>query len=406
MTFAGSSLADERVSLQNSEPLGGSAGGKVCELYVSRDFFVGLLGVAFPAHGQDWDSDIRAAMSDAGIPGMAVLVVLGGEVLMSDGFGVLRAGGDDPVTPETLFQVGSLTKAVTATAVAKLVGEGQVAWDEPIVNYLEGFGLADPWVAERLTVRDALAMRSGIVRGDTIALFSQHTRSEIARAARGLVPTRFRETYGLSPNLMYYLGGEMVAAVSGQSWDDYVAHEFFEPLGMSRTMTRFSQAETVSNYAWPHRRRDGKTEPLTERANADNVAAAAGVITNIEDWAKWTEFSLGDGSGRGEFLVGAEALGETRRPQILLTPAYQGYFNPAALLNAYGLGWVVSEYGGLTLIEHGGTLPGNASIIALMPEEGIGIVMMSNLALGAAIPTLLRLKFMVLDDLLDSTDRR
>ena len=215
------------------------------------------------------------------------------------------------------------------------------------------------------------------------------------------MPTRFRETYGLSPNLMYYLAGEVVAAASGRTWDDYVLEELFTPLGMSKTKTGFAEAEDESNYAWPHIRRDGTTEPRGERANADNVAAAAGAISSIADWAKWTEFSLGDGSWQGQTLVVADELAETRRPQILLTPAYQGFFNPDALLNAYGFGWVVSEHEGRTLVEHAGTLPGNASIIALMPEEGIGIVMMSNLALGAAIPTLLRLKLMILDDLLD-----
>ena len=148
-----------------------------------RMLLVALLCVAAPAQGQEWDVEIQAAMADAGIPGMAVLVIHRGETLMSEGFGVLRAGGDEPVTPETLFQVGSLTKAVTATAVAQLVGAGEVGWDDPIASYVDGFGLADPWVSERITIRDALAMRSGIV-GGIQSLCSVRTGGPRSRVSR------------------------------------------------------------------------------------------------------------------------------------------------------------------------------------------------------------------------------
>jgi CubicO group peptidase (beta-lactamase class C family) len=340
-------------------------------------------------------------MSAAGIPGLAALVVQGDRTLLARGYGVRRLGTREPVTPETLFQIGSLTKAVTATAVATLVGEGTVDWDDPVQEHLPGFRLADPWISAHLTIRDVLAMRSGIESGDTVALFSGNSRGEILDAVGALDAARFRELYGLSPNLMYFLAGEVVAAARGSSWDRAVREMFFAPLGMTHTTTAFAEGEARDNYAWPHVRREGRTVPRTERANADNVAAAAGVISNIVDWGRWVRFNLDDGRWEGRALVDRRALLEMRRPQILLSPAYQGYFNPDALLNAYGFGWVVSEYRGRLLVEHGGTLPGNTSIIALLPEEDIGVVIMSNLGFGPAIPALLALKFRILDDLLD-----
>jgi len=372
---------------------------------VLASLFLGSLFLALPgatpAAAQAWDAAIEAAMEEGGIPGLSALVIHGDETLLSRGYGVRRLGDPAPVTEETLFQIGSLTKAVTATALATLVGERKLSWDDPVQQHLPDFRLADPWISSHITLRDVLAMRGGIVSGDRIALFSPNSRAEIITAASTLEAPRFRETYGLSPNLMYFLAGQIVAARSGVSWDDYVRQRFFDPLGMSQTTSSYDEAEQRDDYAWPHVRRDGETVPRSDRARADNVAAAAGVVSNIVDWSRWVRFNLDEGLWNGERLVDATALAETRRPQILLTPAYQGYFNPDALLNAYGFGWVVSEYRGRTLVEHGGTLPGNASIIALVPEEEIGIVLMSNLSLGAAIPTLLELKFEILDDLID-----
>jgi CubicO group peptidase (beta-lactamase class C family) len=362
----------------------------------------GLLAVACPTvTGQTWDAEIESVMSAGGIPGLAALVIRDGQTVLSRGYGVLRVGGTDRVTPETLFQVGSLTKAVTAMAIAALVGDGRLQWDDPIQKHLSGFQLADPWTSGHITIRDALAMRSGIVSGDTIALFRPITRAQIIEAAAHLEAPRFRETYGLSPNLMYFLAGEVVAAVSGVSWDDFVRQRFFEPLKMTRTFSAYDAAEAQANYAWPHLRRGAETVPRDSRARADNVAAAGGVVSSISDWAQWVRLNLDGGLWEGRALVAAEPLAETRQPQILLTPAYQGYFNPDALLNAYGFGWVISEYRGHLLIEHGGTLPGNASIIALVPDQRIGIVLMSNLAFASAMPSLLRLKFQILDDLLE-----
>ena len=351
-----------------------------------------------------WDDAIRSTLTATGIPGLAALVIVGDETPLSGGYGVRKLGESDRVAPETVFQIASLTKAVTATTVALLVDEGRLSWDDPIQRHLPEFRLRDSWVASHLTLRDAMSLRGGIPGGDSIALFSPRSRAEILEATAKLDAPLFRATFGASANLMFFLAGEVVSSVGGTSWDDFVAQRLFEPLRMTSTTTIYDRGERNPNYAWPHVRTDGRTVPRVSRPRADNVAAAAGIISNIVDWAKWVRFLLGDGALDGRQLVDPTVLAETFKPTSILTPAYQGSFNPDALLNAYGMGWVLSEYRGRTLVEHSGGLPGSSSIVALVPDENIGIVFMTNLGSGATRGPLLNLKFQILDSLLDRLD--
>lgn len=369
-------------------------------------FAAGSVLVACELDGQEWPTDawqseIEAARQAIGIPGLAAVVVVGEETPLLRGYGVRRVGEPDPVTPQTIFQIASLTKAVTATAAALLVDEGLLDWDDPIQLHLPDFRLQDPWVSSHLTLRDAMSLRGGIPGGDSIALFAPRSRREILDAAADLEAPLFRATYGASPNLMFFLAGEAVAAAAGMSWDEFVARRLFEPLGMNSTTTMYDRGTGEPNYGWPHVRADDRIVPRSERPRADNVAAAAGTFSNVVDWEKWVRFLLSDGAVGGQRLVDQAVLAETFAPTSILTPAYQGSFNPNALLNAYGLGWVLSEYRGRTLIEHAGALPGSSAVIALIPEEDVGIVLVTNLDFGVTRAGLVDLKFEILDSILD-----
>lgn len=339
---------------------------------------------------------IEDVLAGSGVPGLAVVVVSRDSVLLADGYGVLRVGGTEPVDARTLFQVGSLTKGVTAAAVGVLVDGGVVDWDDPIRMHVTGFALADPWVTERFTIRDALAMRDGIPGGDSIALFTERTRQEILARAGTLHPSRFRATYGDSPNLDYFLAGEVVTAAAGESWDEFVEERIFRPLGMDATSSVLSEATADPNMATGHVGSAGRFE-VTPYRNVENVAAAAGMITNVSDLARWLRLHLGRGSVEGRQILSQEVLAESYRPQNILTPAYQALFNPEGLLNAYGFGWVVSEYRGVTLIEHGGALPGFGAVIAMIPERDVGVALLSNASLNQSIGMLKQLKFELLD---------
>lgn len=364
-------------------------------------FAVLALGWGIPRQGgaQSFagvDQRIAEVLAASGVPGLAVVVVSRDSILLARGFGVRRLGASEPVDAETLFQVASFTKGVTAAALGMLVDEGAATWDDPVRKHVRDFALADPWVTEHFTIRDALAMRDGIPGGDSVAIFTTRARREILVRAATLQPTRFRTTYGDSPNLDYFIVGEVVSAVSGKSWDDFVAERIFRPLGMNATTTSLSQATANPNMATGHIRTQGRFEVTTHR-NVENVAAAAGMITNVTDLARWLQLHLARGSSAGRQLLSPEALAESYRPQNILTPAYQALFNPEGLLNAYGFGWVVSEYRGVTLVEHGGALPGFGAVIAMIPERNVGVALLSNASLNHSIGMLRQLKFELLD---------
>jgi CubicO group peptidase (beta-lactamase class C family) len=338
---------------------------------------------------------VESVIAGAGIPGLALLVVKDDSTIISRGYGVRRIGTVEPVDSYTQFQVASLTKAVTATAMAMLVDEGELDWDDPIQKHLPDFQLADEWVSRHFTVRDALAMRSGVFSGDTL-VFSDRSRPEILEAMRLLEAPGFRAGYAAAPNLMYFLAGEVVRAVSGVSWDDFVQRRIFDELGMAQTTTRFDEGSSHSRLASPHVLIDEEPAPR-DTFDADHAAAAMGTFTCISDWERWVRFHLAEGVWNGRRLVSQDALGETYRPQNILSPAYQGFFNPDALLNAYGFGWVISNYREQKLVEHAGSIAGFGAVIALVPDERLGIVLLSNLEFRSSRASLLALKFHLLD---------
>jgi CubicO group peptidase (beta-lactamase class C family) len=219
---------------------------------------------------------------------------------------------------------------------------------------------------------------------------------EILARAGTLHPSRFRATYGDSPNLDYFLAGEVVTAAAGESWDEFVEERIFRPLGMNATSTVLSGATANPNMATGHVGSAGRFE-VTPYRNVENVAAAAGMITNVSDLSRWLRLHLGRGSIEGRQILSREVLAESYRPQNILTPAYQALFNLEGLLNAYGFGWVVSEYRGVTLIEHGGALPGFGAVIAMIPERDVGVALLSNASLNQSIGMLKQLKFELLD---------
>ncbi len=338
---------------------------------------------------------VAAAMDEGKIPGLALLVVKNDTVLMSQGFGVKSIDSDELVTPRTTFQVASFTKAVTSTAIAILVDQGLVNWDDPIKKHLPEFSISDPWVETHFTIRDALAMNSGMTSADTIALFSSRSRPEILSDMKLFDVSNFRAKYGSAPNLMYFLAGEVVRSVSG-SYDDFVENRIYKKLGMEETTLRFDKGSSNPLLAAPHDLKDGEIVQI-QAYNAENVAAAAGTFTNIADWSNWVRLHLSKGVFEGERLVSEKALRETYKPHNVLTPAYQGFFNPDANLLAAALGWVVGDYQNHKIVEFGGALPGYGSFIALVPAQNLGVVILTNLELFKCLPTLIKLKFEVLD---------
>lgn len=324
---------------------------------------------------EDLSAFIQKGMQDWGIPGMSVAIVHNDSLIFAEGFGVKKLGEGDAVGRNTLFGVASTTKAFTATAIAMLVDEGLVSWDDPIQKHLPDFKLYDSYVSENITIRDALTHRSGLGRmtGNRIQYMPNRERSELVYRMRYMEPEApFRSGYVYS-NMMYMVAGEVVQAVSGLSWDDFVMSRIFEPLGMQNSNTTITGLSERSDAAWPHQEIEGEIVPIPRR-NFDNVGASASINSSAYEMSRWMRFHLGEaGVFEGERLVSRGSMAELYR-EVTQLPSSDRLANPSG----YALGWTVSTWNGRTIYRHGGATDGMNTNLILIPEENVGIFITTN----------------------------
>ncbi|HEY0385993.1 MAG TPA: serine hydrolase domain-containing protein, partial [Pyrinomonadaceae bacterium] len=294
------------------------------------------------------DEYANRVMRDWHVPGFAMAIVKDDRVIFAKGYGVRELGKSAPVDEHTLFAIASNTKAFTAAALATLVDEGKIRWDDPATKYLPGFQLYDPYVTREMTVRDLISHRSGLATfgGDLLWYDTTYNRDEILRRIRYLKPTSsFRSKYGYQ-NIMFLAAGQIVAAVTGKSWDDYVRERFLVPLGMTTTTTSVTAFKSTDNVASPHNELDGKLR-VVRYSNVDGVGPAAGLNSNVAEMAEWLRLQLGRGKYGGRQFFSTAVSREMWSPQTIVPISEAGEkFNPSRHFNTYGLGWFVSDYRG------------------------------------------------------------
>lgn len=360
-----------------------------------------LLALALVAHAglaaaqardplQGLDAYIEQAMRDWQVPGLSIAIVRGDSVIFAKGYGVREIGKPGRVDENTVFAVASNTKAVTATAVGMLVSEGKVAWADRATKYLPAFALADPWATRELNLRDLLAHRSGhqTWAGDLLWYAADRNRAQVLAGVREVDPQwGFRQQYGYS-NLMFIAAGEVIPAVTGTSWEAFVAQRFFAPLGMTRTNTTITALPAMDNVATPHTRRDGAVV-VTPYRNVDAGAAAAGINSTARDWAQWIRLQLANGAYGGRQMVDSAVIRETRTPQTVLRMGVGARrLYPTTHFSTYGLGWFLRDYHGRLLVEHSGGMDGMLSQTGFVPEAGFGVAIFTNYdehSLGTAL---------------------
>jgi CubicO group peptidase (beta-lactamase class C family) len=346
-----------------------------------------LAAIAVPAAGQarpleGFDELVGRALRELAHPGVAIAVVRGDSVVYARGFGVRRLGDPAPVDERTLFAIGSASKAFTGLAMAMLVDEGKVAWDAPVTDYLPDLVLSDPYVTRQLTIRDALTHRSGLARTDLVWISGQFDADELLRRLRFVPVTGFRSQYGYQ-NLMYLAAGKVVAKASGlASWNAFVEQRIFAPLGMGASSTSVRALAGQANVARPHAVIDDTLRAVPFR-DADVVGPAGSINSNAVDMARWLRFQLGDGKP----LLSGRALAETRTPQFTLRRTArpggrEGHFS------AYGAGWFLEDYHGRFVVHHGGNIDGMTSLVAFLPDERVGVAVLTNMN-GSPLPTAL-----------------
>ena len=359
-----------------------------------------LLVIAAPVLAQqgppaDLDDYVARSMKTFEVPGMAVAIVKDGKVIVSKGYGVRKLGEATPVDENTLFGIGSNTKAFTAAALATLVDAGKISWDDPVYERLKGFEMYDPYVSKEMRIRDLLCHRSGLGLGEGDLMFWPHTsfsRDDVVYRLRFLKPkTSFRTTYAYN-NLMFLTAGQVVAAVSGQSWDDYLREKIFLPLGMNNTNTSATAFQPGANWAAPHSKVEDKLQSIPLE-NLDNAGPAGSINSSVADMSKWLLLQLNRGKIPGtETRVFSEAASREMWAQQMIVPVGERPVDEKLLqahFAGYGMGWGLRDYKGRKLVGHSGGVAGFVTRVMLVPEENLGVVILTNAEEGSAFEAVL-----------------
>jgi CubicO group peptidase (beta-lactamase class C family) len=349
-----------------------------------------------------FDTYVTAAMRDWKVPGLAIAIVRNDSIIHMRGYGTRTTGVNEPVDEHTIFAVGSTSKAFTATLIGMLGDEGKLRWDDAAHQHLPALELYDAYVSKELTVRDLLTHRSGLVRGDLVWYATDYDRRDILRRVRHLKPTwSVRSRFGYQ-NIMYLAAGEIASTVTGKSWDDLVRERIFTPLGMSETNTSTLALARLRNVATPHAEIDD-TLRVVPWHNIDNIGPAGSINSSASDMIKWVRMQLNGGKVGTTSIVTAGTLAETHSPQMVVPlSADARQLNPYTHLMSYGIGWFIQDYRGRELRQHGGNIDGMSAMVAVLPEEKIGLVVLSN-ANGSPLPTIAM--YRAIDALIGATPR-
>ncbi len=316
-------------------------------------------------------TELEAGLEKFHVPGMAVAVVYEDRVIYARGFGFSDLEKKEAVTPRTRFAIGSSTKAFTATVIGQLVDEGKMGWDDAIAKYVPEFVLdvKSDDAAAQATIRDALCHRTGFTRMGVLWASGEVPRNEFlaqASQAEPLAPLREQFLYN---NVTYTAAGEASARVEGVLWAELVTRNLIEPLGMRNTVVLTEEAKSLGmaqGYKWNED--SSSFDPLPMRS-LEEIAPAGAINSTVLDMTAWLRFQINRGVYRGEALIKSDTLKETWKPQIDVSGSMK-----------YGLGWFVDEYDGQPMLHHGGNIDGYSAMVSFLPEERLGVVMLSNVS--------------------------
>jgi CubicO group peptidase (beta-lactamase class C family) len=344
-----------------------------------------VLLLADPAHAAaqsaplaGLDQAVAEGMRDWQVPGLALAVVRGDSVLFMRGYGTTRIGGTEPVDAHTNFAIASTSKAFTTAALAQLVDEGRLGWDDPVSEHLPWFALDDPYVTRALTIRDLVTHRAGAARFDNLWIASDFDRRETLERLRHLPQANgFRDRYGYN-NHLYIVAGEVVGELAGSSWDDVLDERIFGPLGMGRSTSRTAVVEARGNVAESHTRVAGGVQAVPRR-DYDNIGGAGAVWSNAHDLSRWMRMHLNRGTLDGVRILDEERFDEMYAPQTVIPlDSVARRLHPTNHFAAYALGWRVQDFHGRKLVHHSGSINYTRTHVTLVPDEGIGIAIIAN----------------------------
>lgn len=373
-------------------------------LLTSALLVVGMLASGAASAAPDTaaiDSVVERAMATFASPAVTVSVIHDDEVFYAKGHGILEVGGAASVDADTLFHIGSVSKAFTAATLAILADEGKVSLDDRVIDHLPEFRMPDSWVTREFRIRDLLTHRSGLPLGaGDLLMFplAKSTREEILRAMRHFEPTSsFRSQYDYD-NSLYIIAGMVVEAASGRSFESFLEERLLFPLGMNDCAATLGRAPESVPKATPHVSVDGELETTPTGLLGDTAAPAGGIVCSARSMARWMHFILDKGvSAGGERLISEAQFAALLSPvTITRTPGYLRE-HAGASLSAYALGWSVSTFHGQPLHSHGGGVLGMTTHLMLLPRERLGVFVSNNLMSAAPRPVAYDIAEMFLD---------
>ncbi len=332
------------------------------------------------------DELVNQTLKTFNVPGIAVGIVHNGKVVLAKGYGISNLETGEKVNSATNFGIASNSKAFTTTALAMLADRGKLNWDDKVKKYIPEFKMYNDYVTEEFTIRDLVTHRSGLGlgAGDLMVWPDGHDfkPQDIIQNIHYLKPVSdFRSKYDYD-NLLYIIAGVVIERVSGKSWTDFIHEEFLKPLQMKRSGASWNVLKDKSNVIAPHVPVDGKLKVIDRYTNPI-FDAAAGIYSNVDDLSKWVQFQLNNGKSiEGLQLVSEERMKELSKPQTLMNVATKPPYN--TLFKAYGLGFVLEDVNGKLQVSHTGGLEGIVTQVIMIPQENLGIIVLTNQQEGAA----------------------
>ncbi len=349
-------------------------------------FFV-LLLVPGPLRAAEFDAKhfdevVKKAMKTFHVPGAAVVIVRDGKVVYLKGFGVREKGKPEKVTPDTVFPIASCSKAFTTAALAMMVEEKKLNWDDKVHDHLDYFRLSDELADREVTLRDLLCHRTGMPRHDMLwAGLTENTSEVIRRWGKAKPSTSFRSKWEYS-NVPFTTAGVIAGKVAKSNWATVVKERIFKPLGMEHSSCTRTEGLSQPNHATPHYYGFNKSISVIPWDEIDHAGGAGCVNSSARDLAAWLQFQITGGEYDGHRLITERALSETHTSQMLMKPEgpFLAYFPPSAgRFTSYGLGWFVHDYRGYNCVSHGGTLTGFRAQCMLVPDKKVGVFVLCNL---------------------------
>jgi CubicO group peptidase (beta-lactamase class C family) len=322
----------------------------------------------------DWMPD---KMADWHVPGVGVAVVKDGEVILAKGYGLRDREKKLPVTADTIFAIGSSSKAFAAASVAAMVDDGKLEWDKPVRDYLPEFKLKDDFASARTTARDLLCHRTGLPRHDLMWYNSTATREQMLGRLQYLEASKDFRSYWQYQNLMYMTAGYLAGKAAGTSWEDVVRTRIFDRLGMKTANFSIDDTQTTADYALPYQEKEGAVS-LMEFRNITEVGPAGSINASVNEMTAWVKLQLAKGKFGDQQVISEANMRQMQSPQMVISdPLWQEIYGSE--LVSYGLGWFIHTFHGETMLQHGGNIDGFSAMVSFIPSRNVGSVVLTNL---------------------------